>query len=64
MSTDRQVQFALNHREHFAAVRDHNLLVAAERMRGNWNNAIRNAWEELGFDWSDDTESPSNSEGA
>jgi hypothetical protein len=47
MTRSQQVTFAWKHREHFAEVAAHNLEVTAERYRGNWDNGIRNAWEEL-----------------
>jgi len=47
MSPADSVEFAWKHREHFAAVRAHNLSVSIARRRGDWSGQLRNPWEEL-----------------
>ena len=46
---DRQVQFAWEHREHFATVKLHNINVSTARKCGDPTGSFRNAWEELGW---------------
>lgn len=46
MTVDEQVAFAWKHRDHFAAVAEHNLDVIARRYRGEQGD-YRNGWIEL-----------------
>lgn len=48
MSPAEQVAFAWQHRDHFEAVRRHNLEIVCQRRRGDWSGRYRNAWAELG----------------
>lgn len=47
MTPAEQVAFAWKRRDHFEAVRLHNLAVVVQRRRGDWSGRYRNAWAEL-----------------
>jgi len=47
MTPAEQADFAWKHRDHFAAVKLHNLDMSIRRKRGDTTGTFRNAWEEL-----------------
>ncbi len=47
MTPAEQVAFVWASRDHFEAVRLHNLAVVIQRRRGDWSGQYRNAWAEL-----------------